>query len=45
MTPRAAPANAKPQAAAPDRRAALSTSALAGSQPVVPAGNGFARLN
>ncbi len=45
MTPRAAPANAKPQAAAPDRRAALSTSALAGSQPVLPAGNGFARLN
>jgi hypothetical protein len=44
-TARGASATAKPQAAAPDRRAALSTSALAGSQPVLPAGKGFARLN
>jgi murein L,D-transpeptidase YafK len=37
-------AAAKPQA--PDRRAALPTSAMPGSQPVLPAGNiGFARLN
>ena len=45
VPPRGASSNAKPLAAAPDRRAALPNATLAGSQPVLPAGNGFARLN